>query len=332
MATEQFIQARQADWQTLTHLLDQAQRSPRALSPQGVQQLGQLYRAAASDLAVAQRDFPDQRVTQYLNQLVARAHASIYRSEPLALGRLWRFVTTGFPRVYRELLPFTLASALFFIVPTIAAWAATAADPPSARWLLPPEVQALIPLIEDGQLWTDIPINERPYASSGIMRNNIQVIFLAFSGGMLAGLATVYILIFNGLLLGGLSGLTAHYGLAGELWTFVIAHGVVELSVIIMAGGAGLRLGWAIIHPGDYRRREALALAANRAVRLIIGCVPLLVFAGLIEGFISPAENLAWQLHWAVGLGSGALLYAYLFLSGHERPGSHKRVRALSSK
>jgi len=180
-------------------------------------------------------------------------------------------------------------------------------------------VQELIPQIEDGEMWTNIPINERPYASGFIMRNNIQVTFLAFGSGMLAGLATVWVLVFNGLLLGGLSGLTAHYGLAGELWTFVIAHGVVELSVIIMAGGAGLRLGWAIIHPGDYRRREALALAANRAVRLIIGCVPLLVFAGLIEGFISPAENLPWPLHWAVGLGTGALLYAYLLLAGRPR-------------
>ncbi len=332
MASESFIQARQADWKALTDLLDQAQRSPSRLSPQAVQTLGQLYRAAASDLAVAQRDFPEQRVTQYLNQLVARAHASVYRSEPLALGRIWRFVTTGFPRVYRELLPFTLAAALFFLVPTAAAWTATAIDPESARWLLPAEVQDLIPQIEDGQLWTNIPINERPYASGAIMTNNIQVSFLAFGGGVTAGLLTVWALIFNGLLLGGLSGLTAHYGLVGELWTFVIGHGVVELSVIVMAGGAGLRLGWAIIHPGDYRRREALALAASRAVRLVIGCVPLLVFAGIIEGFISPAENIPWPLHYAVGLGTGLLLYTYLLLAGRERKDVKRRVRVRAAK
>jgi uncharacterized membrane protein SpoIIM required for sporulation len=156
------------------------------------------------------------------------------------------------------------------------------------------------------------------------------VSFLAFGGGMLAGVATLYIMAFNGLLIGGLSGLTAHYGLAGELWTFVIGHGVIELSVIMMAGGAGLRLGWAILHPGEYQRRAALALAANRAVRLMIGTVPLLVVAGMIEGFISPNEFIPAPVKWGVGLLTGALLYSYLLLAG--RPRAQSRVRAFSSK
>lgn len=330
MATESFVQARQADWQQLTRLLDRAQQDAGRLSPEDVHQLGQLYRATASDLAVAQRDYAAELVTQYLNQLVARAHATIYRSEPLALGRLRRFVTTGFPRVYREMLPFILTATLLFVGPLAATWWATAQDPATARWLLPAEVQDLIPMIEDGQLWTSIPINQRPYASSFIMQNNIQVCFLAFGGGMLAGLATVYVMAFNGLLMGGLSGLTAHYGLADELWTFVIGHGVIELSVIMMAGGAGLRLGWAMLHPGEYHRRAALALAANRAVRLMIGTVPLLVIAGTIEGFISPNEFIPAPVKWGVGLLSGALLYSYLLLAG--RPRAQRRVRALSSK
>jgi len=188
-------------------------------------------------------------------------------------------------------------------------------QPASAYWLLPADVQNLIRTIERKELWTDIPVAQRPYASSFIMSNNIQVAFLAFGGGMLAGLFTVYTLVFNDLILGGLTGLTAHYGIGFELWTFIIGHGVIELSVIAIAGGSGLMLGWAMLQPGLMRRRDALALAARRAVRLVIGCVPLLVVAGTIDGFLSPSA-LAWPIHWAVGLGSGALLYAYLLFVG----------------
>ncbi|MFN8456142.1 MAG: stage II sporulation protein M [Anaerolineae bacterium] len=297
MQPDQLYQTRQTDWKTLTQLLDRSQGDMHQLSPEEINALGRLYRAATSDLALAQRDFPQHRVTLYLNQLVARAHAILYRTEPLALSRLRRFVTTGFPSVYRETLPFIVVAALLFIIPAILAGLGTFWQPDTARWLLPAEVQSLIPSIERKELWTDIAINERPYASSFIMRNNIQVSFVAFAGGVLAGVLTVWAMVFNGLLLGGLTGLTAHHGIGFELWTFVIGHGVVELSVIFIAGGAGLRLGWAILNPGLLRRRDALAVAARKAVRLIVGCVPLLVMAGLIEGFISPPKiSLVYQM------------------------------------
>jgi uncharacterized membrane protein SpoIIM required for sporulation len=316
MQADKFYQSRRADWQALTRLLDKGQPDPHRLSPEDIQTLGRLYRVAASDLALAQRDFPNHRITLYLNQLVGRAHALIYRSEPLAAKRLLRFAAAGFARAYRENLIFTFIAALIFILPAVAAGFSTAWRPETARWLLPAEVQHVITDIERRELWTNIPIEERPYASSFIMQNNIQVAFLAFGSGVLAGVLTLWIMLLNGLLLGGITGLTAHYGLGFELWTFVIGHGVIELSVIFIAGGAGLRLGWAIIHPGLQRRRDALAVAARKSVRLVVGCVPLLVIAGLIEGFISPAEDIPWPVKWSIGLASGALLYGYLFLAG----------------
>ncbi|MCI0394208.1 MAG: stage II sporulation protein M [Chloroflexi bacterium] len=318
MNVEQFYQSRQGDWKQLTGLLDRGQGNIHRLSPEEINTLGRLYRAATSDLALAQRDFPSHRITTYLNQLVGRAHAVIYRGEPMAGNRLWRFVSSGFPRIYRQTWPFILAAALLMILPAVVAGLATAWQPEAAVWLLPAEVQNLIPQIEEQELWTNIPIDERPYASAFIMTKNIRVAFLAFGSGALAGVLTVWIMIFNGLLLGGLTGLTAHYGVGFELWTFVIGHGVVELSVIFMAGGAGLSLGWAILRPGLLRRRDALALAARHSVRLIMGCVPLLVLAGTIEGFISPAEGIPWPVKWSIGIGSGLLLYSYLFLAGRE--------------
>lgn len=319
MNVEDFYKTRQAEWKQFAQLLERSQKNIQQLSPQDVQMLGRLYRAVASDLAMAQREFPRHQITTYLNQLVARGHAVLYRSKPLALNRLRRFVTTTFPRVYRQTFPFILTAALLLVVPALAAGIVTNWQPEASQWLLPPQVQQLLPSIERQELWTEIPIEERPYTSSFIMTNNIRVSFLAFGGGVTAGLLTVYAMTFNGLILGGLTGLTSHYGVGFELWTFVIGHGVIELSTIFIAGGSGLMLGWAIIHPGLHRRRDALALAARRAVRLVIGCVPLLVIAGLIEGFISPNEALSWPVKWGVGLATGLLLYGYLLLAGRQK-------------
>ena len=315
MNAEQFYRSRQADWQQLTALLDKSQQMNR-LSTAEVQKMGLLYRSVTSDLALAQRELPRHQVTTFLNQLVARGHATIYQGEPLAVRRLKHYLLVGFPTTFRESLPFFVTAALLLIIPSLIAGFLTNWDPDASTWLLPANVQELRPLIEEKELWTNIPIEERPYTSAFIMSNNIQVSFLAFGGGITAGLFSLYILIFNGLNLGGITGLTAHYDVGFELWTFVIGHGVIELSAIFIAGGSGLMLGWAIIQPGLLKRGDALMLAARKAVRLVMGCVPILIVAGLIEGFISPNENIPWPVKWSVGVLTGILLYSYLLLSG----------------
>lgn len=318
MNADTFYQSRRAAWKQLSDLLDRCQKNGRQLSPDEVKTVGRLYREVTSDLALAQREFPRHRVTIYLNQLVGRGHAVIYQSEPLATRRLKRTITHTFPQTFRRNLPFILTAALLLIIPAVLAGLLLHWRPEAAKWLLP-NVQELIPMIEEQELWTNIPANERPYMSAFIMQNNIQVSFMAFGGGMTAGLLTVYAMIFNGLLLGGLTGLTAHYDVGFELWTFVIGHGVIELTTIMIAGGAGLMIGWAIIHPGLHRRRDAVALAARQALVLIVGCVPLLLIAGTIEGFISPNEHIPWWMKWGVGLVTGLGLYSYLLLAGREK-------------
>jgi len=274
MRVDEFYQSRKNEWESLSHLLELSQKNMRGLSETQVRDISRLYRAATSDLALAKRDFPRNEVTQYLNQLVARAHAVVYASEPLALKRLWDFAAKGFPRLFRETWVFTFIAALFFLLPAFASGIDTYLRPQDATLLLPPEAHRLISIVEDKELWIDIPVEERPYASSFIMTNNIRVSFLAFASGITAGLMTLWVMFFNGLMIGTLTGLTSFHGIGFELWTFVIGHGVIELSVIFMAGGSGLMLGWAILRPGLLRRRDALALAARKAVYLLMGAVP----------------------------------------------------------
>jgi hypothetical protein len=196
MNAEQFYRSRQADWQQLTALLDKSQQMNR-LSPAEVQQMGLLYRSVTSDLALAQREYPRHQVTAFLNQLVARGHATIYQGEPLAVRRLKHYFLVGLPATFRESLPFMMTAALLLIVPALIAGFLTNWQPDASTWLLPANVQELRPLIEDQELWTNIPVEERPYTSAFLMTNNIQVSFMAFGGGITAGLFSLYILVFQ---------------------------------------------------------------------------------------------------------------------------------------
>lgn len=318
---ERLVARGQEQWKALDALVERSQRGARPLSPDDVEELGRLYRAATSDLALAQRDFPAHAVTRYLNRLVGQAHAAVYRSEPLVGRRILHYARAGFPRAFRAAGVFIVAAALLLFGPAIVVGILAWLEPEAARWILPVDVQSLIPLIEDRELWVNIPVEERPMMSSLIATNNIQVSINAFAGGLLAGLLTIYILVFNGLMLGGIMGLTYHYGVGQELSNFVVAHGVIELSVIAFAGGAGLMIGWAMIQPGLYSRRDAVMLAARQALKIIIGCVPLLLIAGAIEGFISPNEHVPPVVKWVIGWGSGALMYLYLLLGGRKKAG-----------
>lgn len=324
MNVDEFYQSRKQEWELLSQLLERAQRDVQRLSPADVERFASLYRAASSDLALAKRDFPRHRITAFLNQLVARTHSVLYQGESLAWRNLIDFAQQGFPRLFRETFIYTFIAFLLFIIPALAAGLLTASNPDNATWLLPAEVQELIPVVENKTLWVDIPLEERPYASSFIMQNNIRVSFLAFASGVSGGLFTIWIMALNGLILGGLLGLTSYHGIGFELATFVIGHGVIELTVIFIAGGSGLMIGWALIRPGLMRRRDALTIAARKAVQLLGGAVPWLVVAGTIEGFISPNESIPWFIKWGVGILSGVLMYSYLFLSGRGKTRSWK--------
>ena len=329
MTPDDLIKNRKPDWERLSALLQRVQRGQiQGLSEAELQQLGALYRAATSDLAIAQRDFPRHNLALYLNQLVGRAHPVVYRGDPVIWRQLKDFYLRGFPQLFRELGSYMLVSVLLFFGVGLLAYFVMLANPDASRYIMPP---GLIARIKNGAQWWKSLNEANEVGAAAIMTNNLRVAFFAFAGGMVLGLMTVYVLVMNGILLGGVIGLAQVYGTHGPLLEFIIGHGVLELSEIVMAGASGLMLGHAMLQPGLLSRRNAVIVAAQKAVRLLLGSAPLLVVAGFIEGIISPSDIIPAAVKYAVGISTGLALYGYLFFGGRgggQRTGDGDRGRS----
>ncbi len=299
-------------------------RGLSALPESQVSRFVGLYREVAADLARARTYGGSPELLYALERIVGAGHNLLYSRRGRGLRHAWRWVTAGFPSLVRRRAFVIVLAALLLFGPAAVAGVSVAVEPARARLMLPPRMIARAEEGADrmrrGLGYVDVPTTAMPLMSSAIVANNVQISFVAFAGGVIAGLGTILILVLNGIFFGATVGLFHSEGLGLYLWSFILPHGVVELTAISIAGGAGLWLGSALVLPGRMTRVRALVTRGREAVSLAAGVVMLLVLAGLIEGFVSPgpfppAAKLVFG-----GL-VGFVLYSYLALAGREDPG-----------
>lgn len=320
---ERFIGERKNAWQRLEDLLLLLDSSSlRRLHREEVRELGRIYRRTASDLAIARAESRDPRLINYLNSLVIRAHGRIYRADAQGSRRIRNFFARDFPRTFRRTWRYTATAFIVFMVFGIAGFVGTWRDTEFS------ELAGVSPLwrqinIDTRTRWWEEINDANQVESSNILTNNIGVTFLAFAYGAFFGIGTLLIMAFNGAMIGAVLALTYRAGFGNDLVTFMVGHGVIELSCIFIAGGAGMMIGFAILVPGDLSRADALKARGIEAIRLIAGCVPLLVLAGIIEGFISPAP-IDPAFKFGIAALTGLALYSYLLLAGREETGELK--------
>ncbi len=311
-------------WAAFAARLARAQRGGlRSLSEAEVRDFVAEYRALAADLARLRTAAGGRSMDElfYLGRLVAGAHNLLYRTRAMPLRGALRLLFTDVPReIRRSALPIAIAAALMFVPASISA-VALARHPSLATELLPQAMidraNAGVRRAREGEGYIDDPQLLRPVMSSRIVANNIQVTFIAFAGGVTAGLATVLVLVTNGISMGSVIGLYVSKGIGRLLLAFIAPHGVLELFAICVAGGAGLLVAAGIVLPGSRTRRRAIVENSRRAVRLLAATTMLLVVAGTLEGFISPIEW--WPIEGKLAVSGVTLVFLVVYLRGGRR-------------
>ncbi len=319
MREKRFVATAKPRWdrlESLLVLLDR--RGVGVLEPAQIDALALDYRAVTSDLARARGRGYDAAIVGYLNRLSARAHAYVYvGTSRSGWSAVRSFLAAEFPReLRRSWFPIGIC-ALLTVVAAAVAYAAVNAEPANAYALLPANsIPAISKALHDSNFGFDRAF--APLVSSEIITNNIRVAAIAFAGGMTCGVLTLWIILENGLMVGGLGALFAQAGYGTDFWATIAPHGVIELSAIQVAGGAGLLLAGAIVAPGRVRRLDALVRNARRAATLVLGTAAMLVVAGTIEGFVSP-QRLSAGVRLAIGGLTLVALVLYVMLAGRSR-------------
>jgi uncharacterized membrane protein SpoIIM required for sporulation len=296
-----FLALRESGWIQFEERLRQAQQRPRALRYEDLEFLAVRYRQILHDSSLARARFPGTGAARRLERLAVEATRFLHPEQRESGSMLARFFGRTFPDAFRRNLPNLGASVFLFAVAAVFGLGLAAVQPSLAMALLGPKAVADL---QNGHLWTESIVPSAPpsVTSSTIARNNLGVALVGWAGGAIAGIGALYILFLNGLLLGGVFGVTLHYSMAGNLLEFVSAHGPLEITLILVSAAAGLRMGRGLLEATDQPRRDVMQAAGRDALVILLGCLPWFVPLGFVEGFVSPSPVVSPGLKAGLGI------------------------------
>lgn len=298
--SEHWLKNRSDAWQAIESHLP-ALEDGKPVSYADLQLAVHAYPELARDVAHARREAPSSRTTAYLELVYRRLHRVLFRQSGANVRHLGDVLKTDIPNITYSLRWQIASVSLGFVLAIFAGWWLVSRFPELAGLFAS---ESMIQALQRGELWTDGLLNILPSSvlSLQIFTNNIMVALITLTLGVLYGLGTIYIIGLNGLMLGGIFALTSQHSMGGQLFDFVVAHGCVELSVIVVAGAIGFSIGEALARPGQKPRSQAFQEALQRGTKLMALCVVFLVGAGLIEGYVSPSPAFSREARIAIGI------------------------------
>ena len=317
-----FESRHQPQWQAFAEQLTQLE--------QGKTKAGELadfphhYRRLCQHLALAQERGYSSYLVDPLQQLALRGHQQLYRHRSQLAANVLSFLLADFPRLVREQWRFVLIASLLFFGSLVGIALLVYLFPELIYSIVSPQQVAEMQSMYDPDASRLGRVAERASSEDWMMfgyyvMHNIGIAFQTFAAGLLFGLGSVFFLIFNGLIIGAISGHLTEIGYGQTFWSFVIGHGACELSAIALAGAAGLQLGWALIAPGHLTRGESLRLAARKSVQMLCGVMLFLLIAAFIEAYWSSTTAIAPWVKYLVGAGLWLLVATYLTFAGRTR-------------
>ncbi len=285
MDIDRFIRQNEPSWRELEQLCMRV-RTRKAVPGNDIERALGLYRKTSTDLSYARTLYGDVPLTRRLTTIVGEARATVYGAEDRTTSVIRDFFAREFPVAVWSGRGFIAIAAILLFTPAIyvAVWVSTSA---TALDTVGPEAELAAYVDDDFESY----YSSEPAAefSTAVLVNNIQVSFLAYALGIFATLGTVVVLVFNGVFVGEAAGIFHAAGEPGRFWGLILPHGMLELTAVCVAGGAGLQLGWALISPGDRSRTEAIAAEGRSSVAILLGLTLVFIVAGIIEGFVTPS-------------------------------------------
>ncbi|MBJ2213936.1 MULTISPECIES: stage II sporulation protein M [Pseudomonas] len=317
-----FESRHQHQWQTFAEQLKQLEQGKAKAAD--VADFPHQYRRLCQHLALAQQRGYSSYLVDPLQQLALRGHQQLYRHRSQLTANILAFLLADFPRLVREQWRFVLIAGLLFFGSLVGIALLVYLFPDLVYSIISPQQVAEMQGMYNPDANRLGRAAERAASEDWMMFgyyviHNIGIAFQTFAAGLLFGLGSVFFLIFNGLVIGAVSGHLTDIGYGQTFWSFVIGHGAFELSAITLAGAAGLQLGWSLVAPGRLARSEALRLAARKSVRMLCGVMVFLLIAAFIEAYWSSTTRLEPWIKYAVGAALWLLVAAYLTLAGRSR-------------
>jgi uncharacterized membrane protein SpoIIM required for sporulation len=311
-----FVSRRQREWDRLDMLARAVQsRGLRKLDPGDLAQLSPLYRDVCADLSRAEAARYSAPLIDYLQGLTAASHTVVYghrgRFTMPGRGSALRVALEAFPRAVRRHRYAMLIAFLLFFLPFFA----TLADPSFALRIVPEsQLRPLVEAYKEG-FSAGRGAGADALMAGFYVNNNVGIALRCFATGLTFGVGSAFYLVENGLATGAIMGYVGAKGAGGNILTFVVGHGSLELGAIVLAGGAGLALGWSIVAPGDRTRLASLQAAARSVVVIVFGAAVMLFMAAAVEGFWS-ASSLPTIVKRGVGVVMFVIVLGYMIFAG----------------